>query len=254
MRLRRFIQALHRWLGLILAAQIVIWMTSGVVMSLLPIEHVRGETATSIAAPIELNVENYFPPAGVIAEVDGAQKLTLRKWFGRAVYIVEGASGVRMFDADTGEMLSPIGETDARRVAEADFAGEGEIENISILTEAPQEYRRKTPVWRAQFSDKDQTRLYISTETGEVVARRNRVWRFYDFFWMLHIMDYRERENFNNPLIRTFALTGLLFALSGLSLVIFRLRSGRYLEDARKRGLTASNGGATPESKNPPSD
>ncbi len=236
MRFRRFLHGLHRWLGLALAAQIVIWMTSGVVMSVLPIGHVKGETAAAISAPVELKVQNYFPPAGVIAEVDGAQQVVLKKWLGRDVYVVSAASGKAMFDADTGELLSPIPEAAARRAARSDFAGEGEIEKIAIMTDPPREFGGPGPVWRADFSDKDETRLYISVETGDVVSRRNRVWRFYDFFWMLHIMDYDERDNFNNPLIRAFAITGLAFALSGLGLVIIRLRSGRYRDDARKLG------------------
>jgi uncharacterized iron-regulated membrane protein len=234
MRFRQFIQSLHRWLGLALAIQIVIWMSSGVVMSLLPIEHVRGENMVAYHAPTDLKVQNYFPPAGVLAEVGGAREATLKSWLGREVYVVTGANGKAMFDADTGDRLSPISEADARRAALADFAGEDGIDRAILLNSPPRESGRDVPLWRVEFTDENQTRLYISPETGDVVARRNRVWRFYDFFWMLHIMDYKDRDNFNNPLIRTFAITGLMFALSGLALVIFRIESGRYVEDGRR--------------------
>lgn len=249
MQFRKFVQSSHRWLGLALGAQLVIWMTSGVVMSLLPIEHVRGETAAAPMAPIELAVHNYYPPAGVIAEVDGAQELILKKWLGRDVYVVSGATGAAMFDADTGERLTPLKEDLARQIAESDFSGDGDIATMEMMTAPPREFGRKGPVWRATFADKDETRLYISPDTGVVLARRNRVWRFYDFFWMLHIMDYKERENFNNPLVRTFAITGLLFALSGIGLVAFRLTGGRYAEDARRLGGKAKARAANPEAK-----
>ena len=234
MQTRRFVQTLHRWLGLALVAQIAIWMTSGVVMSFLPIELVRGETAAAYDAPVELAVKNYFPPGGVIAEMEHADSVTLSNWLGRAVYVVSTADNKAMFDADTGEKLSPLSEKDARRVAAADFVGEGDIEKADLLSNPPQEYRGAKPVWRIEFSDANETRIYVSPDTGAVVSRRNRIWRAYDFFWMLHIMDYDERENFNNPLIRTFATTGLLFALSGLFLVFVRLTGGRYAEDLRK--------------------
>ena len=235
MRLRQFIQSAHRWLGLALGAQVAIWMTSGVVMSLLPIAHVRGENMIGYAAPTELTVQNYFPPAGVLAEVDGAREATLKTWLGREVYVVTGEAGKTMFDADTGERISPISEQQARQAAVADFAGDDPVKGAALLNRAPREAGGKGPIWRVEFSDRDETRIYVSPNTGEVAARRNRVWRFYDFFWMLHIMDYEERENFNNPLIRTFAITGLLFALSGLTLVFFRIGSGRYAEDARRK-------------------
>ena len=234
MQFRKLTQTLHRWLALALVAQIALWMSSGVVMSFLPIALVRGETAAAYGAAVELPVQNYFPPAGVIAQMGHAHRAELKNWMGRAVYVVSSPDGKALFDADTGERLSPLSEGDARRVALGDFVGDGEIERIELLRNPPNEFRGKVPVWRADFSDDNETRLYISPETGDILARRNRIWRFYDFFWMLHIMDYKERENFNNPLVRTFAATGLMFALTGLALVLTRLRSGRYTDDLRR--------------------
>lgn len=234
MQARKLIQTAHRWLGLLLGIQVVIWTLSGVVMSILPIAYVRGENMIAYNARPELKVQNYFPPAGVLAEVEGAREATLKSWLGREVYLVKGEGGDALFDADTGERISPISEQDARKAAISDFAGDDPIASAALLNRAPRETGRDGPLWRIQFSDRDQTRIYISPQNGEVVARRNRIWRFYDFFWMLHIMDYKERDNFNNPLVRTFAVTGLMFALSGLALVLFRLQNGRFAEDARR--------------------
>lgn len=240
MELRRTIHTAHRWLGLLLAVQVLLWMASGVIMSWFPIEQVRGETAAAIAAPVDLAAKGYFPPGGVIADSAGAVEVRLKSWLDKTVYVVIGENGRALFDADTGDRLSPIGEALARKVADFDFRGEGEIARMTLMNNPPAEYRGPRPVWRAEFDDPDKTRLYISPETGEVVARRNRIWRLYDFFWMLHIMDYEEREDFNNPLIRAFAATGLLFALSGLFLVGQRIAGGRYKADlSRRKGPAA---------------
>ncbi len=244
MRVGRVVHVAHRWLGLALGAQLLLWMASGVIMSWFPISLVRGETAAAISAPLELPAISYYPTGGVIAEVEGATDVRLKTWLGRPVFIVTGDTGRAMFDADTGEQLSPIGRDLARKVAEFDFRGEGEIEQLTLMNNPPPEYRAATPVWRAEFGDDDETRLYISPETGEVLARRNRVWRVYDFFWMLHIMDYGEREDFNNPLIRAFATTGFLFALSGLVLVGMRVAGGRYVNDLKRRPDPLQNGPA----------
>lgn len=234
-RLSRIILVGHRWLGLLLAVQVVLWMSSGVIMSWFPIERVRGETAAAIEAPVQLNATRFFPPGGVIAELQGVTDVRLRTWLGKPVYVVTGANGRALFDADTGARMSPLPEALARKAAEADFRGEGDLGRMTLMNNPPPEFRGKTPVWRAEFTDADKTRLYISPETGEVLARRNRIWRLYDFFWMLHIMDYDERENFNNPLIRVFAATGLLFALSGLFLVAQRLLNGRFKDDLSRQ-------------------
>ena len=56
----------HKWLALIIGAQLLIWFTSGVIMSFLPIEKVRGEhsvdresaatftTGTDLASPQQI--------------------------------------------------------------------------------------------------------------------------------------------------------------------------------------------------------
>jgi hypothetical protein len=235
MRASRVITVAHRWLGLLLAAQVLIWMASGVIMSWFPIELVRGETAASVKAPLALAPTSYFPPGGVIADFPGATDVRLKTWLGRPVYAVKGEEGAALFDAETGERLTPLPEALAKKVAEADFRGEGELKRLVLMNNPPKEYRGPAPVWRADFTDADETRLYISPLTGEIAARRNRVWRLYDFFWMLHIMDYEERENFNNPLIRAFAVTGFLFALSGLWLVVTRVAGGRYRDDFNRK-------------------
>ncbi len=249
MAFRRFVQNLHRWLGLLIALQILLWMTSGVIMSWFAIELVRGETTTAAEFPTELPVQRYFSPGGVVAQLDGVTEITLTSRHGRNVYKAQTPSGVALFDADTGERLAPITEAQVRVIAIRDFVGEGKIADVALLQNPPHEYRGPRPVWRVSFDDSNSTRLYISQSTGEVVARRNRIWRLYDFFWMLHIMDYDERENFNNPLVKTFSATGFLFALSGLFLVFTRLRSGRYADDVKK--VAAGKAGSGANAKKP---
>ena len=89
------------------------------------------------------------------------------------------------------------------------------------------------PVWQVNFDDSRHTTVYVSPQTGAVVGRRNSIWRVYDFFWMLHIMDYSERDNFNNPLLVTAAVIGWLLATSGLWLVV------TWLMRKRRRKRTA---------------
>ncbi|MFT6661534.1 MAG: exosortase/archaeosortase [Maricaulis maris] len=68
-----------------------------------------------------------------------------------------------------------------------------------------------------------------------VTARRNDTWRVFDFFWMLHIMDYEERENFNNPLLITASVFALVTVLAGLLLLVLRLQRLVRMELARRR-------------------
>jgi hypothetical protein len=71
-------------------------------------------------------------------------------------------------------------------------------------------------LWRVDTDDTQDTTVYLSAQTGEVLYHRNKTWRLFDVFWMLHIMDYTGRKNFNNPLVVTAAIGGLWLALTGI--------------------------------------
>jgi hypothetical protein len=57
--------------------------------------------------------------------------------------------------------------------------------------------------------------------TGELVSRRHELWRAFDFLWMLHIMDYKEREDVNNAILRVFTWGALLMALTGAWMLLY---------------------------------
>lgn len=233
MNIANLIHRIHVWAGLILVIQIVLWMASGVIMSWFHIETVRGEHTTAHQIAPELDPYNYVAPGGVIAREDGALELTLRHFQGIPVYEVITASGATLYDAESGDKISPIDEDTAREIAERDFDGDGEIVRIALLEETPQEYRRSLPVWRADFNDKRNTRLYISPETGKVISRRNDIWRLYDFFWMLHIMDYDTRTEVNHPLLQWSSIVATLFGITGIWLVFVSLRRRLTRPEAR---------------------
>lgn len=232
MTFKSLIQRVHLWAGLILGIQVLLWMLSGVVMSWFPIELVRGEVSAYSAPDIPLDAQTYASPGGIIAQADGATSIELRRFMGQPVYLARGEDGAKgIYDASSGERISPLNEATVRKIAKQDYVGEGNIIRAALMLYPPHEYRAERPVWRVDFDDKYHTRLYILPNTGEVRSRRNDIWRLYDFFWMLHIMDYDERENFNNPLIMAASLTGFIFALSGMIIVFYRLGRGRYKND-----------------------
>lgn len=239
MKFRSVIYGVYIWAGLILGVQILLWMTSGAVMSLFERELVQGETRAAADIRPELEPRSYASPGGVIAQAPGATDVRLTTFLGRSVYEATTPDGVALFDAETAEKLSPITEEMASAAAKSDYAGKASIASLELLSDPPHEYRGPKPVWRATFDDELGTRLYISAATGRVVARRNAFWRVYDFFRMLHVMDYSDRTNFNNPLLRITAVISVVFVLSGLTLVIWNLVRGRY----RIRSLWS--GGAT---------
>ena len=86
---------------------------------------------------------------------------------------------------------------------------------------------RALPLWRVDFDDWLQTSLYLHPDTGTLVTRRHRFWRWFDFLWMLDIMDYKARMDVNNGLLRVMTALGLVTVLSGAWLLYFSFRPRR---------------------------
>ncbi|MFN8947681.1 MAG: PepSY domain-containing protein, partial [Alphaproteobacteria bacterium] len=69
--------------------------------------------------------------------------------------------------------------------------------------------------------------VYVSPLSGRGVARRSSTWRVYDFLWSLHIMDYRDREDFNNWLVVISAAVALALTVSGFVILAYRFLFAR---------------------------
>jgi hypothetical protein len=136
-----------------------------------------------------------------------------------------------MFDAATGEKLTPLTEADARAVAQYNWAGQGEVASASLLEAAPSESGRKgDPMWRIDFEGKDKATFWVTPDTGEVRAVRTGIWRVFDLMWGLHIMDWSARETIASWWMKAFAFGGLMMSLAGAWLLARRLAMGTLLK------------------------
>jgi hypothetical protein len=225
------LRKIHRWLGLLIALQIMAWMASGLYFAVFPIETIRGE---HLVRPAEL-----FDPEGLLdlvpawvawnnaaihlgEEIEkGGISLVTRD--GIAYYRISGQVAgqpfVRLVEGSSGGVVPRIGPQGAEALARSLLEQPGELEAVEWVTELPpgNEVRGRTlPLWRVRFSQPESLSLWIEPWTGEVLARRTTRWRIFDFLWMLHIMDFDERDDFNTPLLMTASFLGLLIALSGV--------------------------------------
>lgn len=225
------IRWLHKWFGLVLGLQFLLWAISGATMALLDHHEVSGEHAllpvAEIAAPAQP-----LPLAAVAERVGGPLlKVQLKPLFTDYVYEATTPAGVRLLDATTGAPIV-VDAARARALAVARFSGDAPVHSVERVSETTLETRDLAlPVWRVEFADKDRSTLLISEATGDVLDVKNDTWRLLDIAWMLHIMDYGERQSFNHPLIITLAFGGAWLALSGLILLFrsFRRSDVRWL-------------------------
>jgi len=212
---------LHKWLALVVGIQLFLWVAGGLVMSLSDIDEVHGDLTKALIEPKALRWERVVATSAIVGQVPvPIAELSLSSgFFGPQYRLTDTSGAVYQFDAQTGEPLRAIAATQALEIAEANYLGVGAGQPPSRVTQNSTEYRGRLPAWRVDFDDKAATTLYIAADNGDVVTRRNRIWRIYDFAWMLHIMDYRERTDFNHPLLVWASVLAFVVALSGLYLV-----------------------------------
>lgn len=221
-----FLRKLHKWLGLIVGLQLLLWAASGLVFAWLDHHEVSGEHSTKMPEPMALSPPPQIAePAVWLADYAGLvlYEVKLASLLGKPVWWVETARGIELRDVADGRALA-IDESVARNLAVSHYAGEGRLVSVDFQSTPGLETRDAGPVWRAQFDDAGQTSLYFAADDGRLVASRNSTWRLFDFFWMLHTMDYRGRDNFNNPLVITVGTAALWLSLSGLLLLLRSFR------------------------------
>lgn len=228
MKLHAAASRVHRLIALLLGIQILFWTLGGVVMSWIPIEQVRGEHL------IKRDASAPLPPT--IKLENRANLMALTGWrIGDSTYLLADYSdiGKILIATETGDPVS-ITESIIRDAAQDALMVDAPIADVELLTgPAPIDYRGPMPVWRANVPAAEGLLIYLSPASAEILAARTDYWRLYDFFWMLHIMDYETRDNFNNPLVMIFSASAVLFTLTGLTLLFFRL--GPDIKRIRRR-------------------
>ncbi len=224
-RLWKHLRALHRWAGLLLGVQITIWFASGAFMSFFDIHKVRGEHIAENTS-FDLMLEDMYPVGNIDYE-GGLKTVTLRSVLGDPVYILDGENGKKFINARTGQVWNALDKSTIKKAAIHYYMGSARPATVRALSVPPIEYRGPMPIWQVEFEDKAKTRLYLDPHTAKLNSVRTRLWRVFDFMWMLHIMDYQDRDNINNWWLKLLSFLAFLFALTGIGLVVQRLRFRR---------------------------
>ena len=223
-----WMRKIHRWIGLLIGLQLVLWMCSGLVMSLLDAERVKGREFRAASPGKPLWPANALSASDVLAKTAAPVHSISTAWiFNQPIYRLAGEKGITMIDAIDGKDVELSAEL-AGRLAVASYTGPGRPGKAEWVEPSLETRAHKGKVWRVEFSDAEDTTVYLSAQ-GDVLEHRNRSWRLFDFFWMLHIMDYVERKDFNNVLVVSTAIGGLWLALTGTWLLITSFRLAEFV-------------------------
>jgi|TARA_B110000908_G_C10128153_1_gene390892 hypothetical protein len=227
------IRKTHRYLGLFLGIQFLFWTISGLYFSWTDIDDIHGDhfknmeyvpkAFNNLISPSQLNISK------------GINTIELRDLNNVPYYWVNKE---QLYNAIDGSLKRKITKDEALYVAKLNIKNGLEVESIVQINEAGKhhEYRKKLlPAYVVSYKSNEAIKAYISINDGKFQTVRHRDWRWFDFLWMTHTMDYDGRDNFNTIVLRAFSLLGLITVLSGFLLWFTTSTSIRKLLKRNKK-------------------
>jgi len=210
------IRKTHRYLGLFLGIQFLLWTLSGLYFSWTDIDEIHGDQFKNLDYQPKAFDNLRSPTAMNIAS--GLQTIALRDLDNVPHYWVNNA---QLINANDGKVRNGITEKEALYVAK-NYMKEGlEVTGIALIDEAGKhhEYRKKLlPAYVISYKSDENIKAYVSVVDGKFQTVRHQDWRWFDFLWMTHTMDYEGRDDFNTIILRAFSLLGLITVFSGFLL------------------------------------
>jgi uncharacterized iron-regulated membrane protein len=229
----------HKWLALLMAIQILFWFVSGLFFAIAPIDQVRSEHVKAASAAPPVSAQAAAAGLQKLGNQPPGEKIEIRSLMGAPVALISPHEGrPRLYDLQSARIISPISASQARAIAEADYSGELRAARVTLVTEESTEYRAALPAWRVDFDDDASRALYVAQDTGAVTARRSTLWRVFDFLWSLHIMDFKNHEDFNTPLLIGATALSLVMIVAGIILFPSRLGYNAWRRRRRSKAQT----------------
>lgn len=211
-----YIRKAHRYLGIFIGIQFIGWTLSGLYFSWSDIDEIHGDQFHQ-AHKMSINSTELLPLSAIGSTLQ-ISSYELRFVNHQPHYWVNDSL---LYDATSGRLKSIIAEQEAVEIAKAHLSGDLTVTRAELLqvVGGHHEYRgRPLPAWAIHFDHPENLTAYVDARNGNFERVRHSSWRWFDFLWMFHTMDYAGRDNFNNWLLRAFSVFGLITVLSGFIL------------------------------------
>ncbi len=210
------IRKIHRYLGLFLGIQFLMWTISGLYFSWTDIDEIHGDHFKQL--PPE---STSFTGLLGISEIKDIEKISSMELLEIAEAPYYWINSSVLYNAQTGELKEQLTSDEALKVAARYMQPSLKVAAVKLIEKVGphHEYRgRPLPAYEISYESKEKLKAYVAVQNGAFQTVRHRNWRWFDFLWMTHTMDYKGRDNFNTSLLRIFSLLGLITVLSGFTL------------------------------------
>ncbi len=210
------IRKVHRYLGIFLGIQFLMWTISGMYFSWTDIDEIHGDQFRN-ESYITTAFENLKNPSDM-SNQSNITSLELKDIGGEPYFYINKNL---LYHARTGLAKKEITKNEALLIAKQNILPDFKVKDIERIEEvgSHSEYRgRPLPAYAISYETPENIKAYVSVKDGSFQTLRHRDWRWFDFLWMTHTMDYHGRDDFNTLVLRAFSLLGLITVLSGFTL------------------------------------
>lgn len=197
-----WIRKAHRYLGIFLGLQFLMWTLSGMYFSWTDLDEIHGDHFKKE----EIRQTGFTDLLGTeqLQRSQPVRSLELIEIGGTPYYWIDEAA---LYNARTGQKQDGISKEEALQVASRYMRPDLEVAGITMLREVDDhhEYRGKPlPAYEIRYNTPENLKVYVAAANGAFQTVRHRNWRWFDFLWMTHTMDYNTRDDFNTTLLRAF--------------------------------------------------
>ncbi|MBL07781.1 MAG: hypothetical protein CML96_01795 [Rhodobiaceae bacterium] len=211
--MKSIVRNVHKYLSFSISLQLLLWTVSGIYFAFNKIEMVRGEQyILSYSYAVDLSQINLN-----IAE---AENVRLSKRLNEEIIIITKDIGNEYLDIK-GNLLDKL-STDAalKIVGNKTTLKPLNVEEIKMEKNGSEYRGRPLPLYKVTSKNKanEKINVYLNVFSGEILAIRSAQWRVWDLMWGFHIIDWQERDNINNFLLKMFSILALISSLTGLLL------------------------------------
>jgi hypothetical protein len=210
------IRKTHRYLGLFLGIQFLMWTISGLYFSWTDIDEIHGDQFKNLE--YQPKAFDLLRSPTAVYSASGLKTIELRDLNNIPHYWVNNS---QLINANNGKVRNGITEKEALYVAKNYMKNGSEVIAIDLINETGKhhEYRKKLlPAYVISYKSDENIKAYVSVIDGKFQTVRHQDWRWFDFLWMTHTMDYEGRDDFNTIILRAFSLLGLITVFSGFLL------------------------------------
>ena len=200
------IRTFHKYLSLAISIQLLLWTVSGIYFAFNKIELIRGEQYL-----LNEDVSNLD-----LTEIKGTfntKSINIVKRLDKWILRLEGETQV-YYRALNGEELMELNELEAIEIVRQKTSLIP-LKAVKINSQSRgSEFRgRKLPLYKVSTESEDNINVYVGAMSGEIAAIRSDSWRTWDFMWGAHIIDYRDRDNIDNFLLKVLSILALISCL-----------------------------------------